>query len=210
MKIDLHVHARERSGCSRSGEEEIVCAAMRFGLDGLAFTDHQQLVPPNRLAELNRLYAPFRIFSGIEIHTIEEEDILVIGVGDPGLGDRDWSYAELHDFALARDGFIVLAHPFRFHDTIRVDIETRRPDAIEIASTNIDPSTEPRISRVIEILSSRSIYASDAHQADHVGLFYVDVKGTPRTDSELTRLLRGGDYTCEVMAKRIAALTALP
>ena len=37
-------------------------AAIAFGLDGLAFTDHGRLVPEARLRELNRQYAPFRVF----------------------------------------------------------------------------------------------------------------------------------------------------
>jgi predicted metal-dependent phosphoesterase TrpH len=208
MKIDLHVHASERSGCSHSGEHEILRAAAGFGLDALAFTDHQTLVPPERLAELNRIHEPFRIFSGIEIHTFEEEDILVIGVSDPALGGRDWLYAELFDFARARGAFLALAHPFRFHDSIRVDIETRRPDAIEVASTNIEPATEPRVRDVIARLGCHTLHASDAHQADRVGMFYVNVSGSPRTDSELAELLRRGSFTCELMAERVAELRA--
>jgi predicted metal-dependent phosphoesterase TrpH len=208
MKIDLHVHASERSGCSRSGEEEMIRAAIGFGLDGLAFTDHQLLVPPDRLAELNKIHAPFRIFSGIEIHTIEEEDILAIGVSDPDLGGRNWLYAELYDFVRARDGFLALAHPFRFHDTIRVDVESRRPDAIEVASTNIDPMTEPRIRAAIEHLKSTPLHASDAHQADRVGMFYVDVQGAPQTDRELVALLKKGAYSCELMPDRVTQLRA--
>ncbi len=208
MKIDLHVHASERSGCSRSGEQEIIRAAAGFGLDALAFTDHQQLVPPDRLAELNRIHEPFRIFSGIEIHTLEEEDILVIGVSDPALGGRDWLYAELYDFGRAHGAFLALAHPFRFHDTIRVDIETHRLDAIEVASTNMDPAIEPRVRKAIAQLGCRALHSSDAHQADRVGMFYVNVAGSPRTDAELAGLLRAGSFTCEQMPDRVAALRA--
>jgi predicted metal-dependent phosphoesterase TrpH len=208
MKIDLHVHASERSACSRSGEQEIIRAAARFGLDALAFTDHQQLVSLDRVAQLNRIHDPFRIFSGIEVHTLEEEDLLVIGVSDPALGGRDWLYAELYDFARSRNAFLALAHPFRFHDTIRVDIETRRPDAIEVASTNIDPAAEPRVHKMIARLGCHALHASDAHQADRVGMFYVNVTGSPATDAELAELLRRGSFTCERMEARVLELRA--
>ena len=186
----------------------MIRSAIAFGLDGLAFTDHQLLVPPEQLAELNKTYAPFRVFSGIEIHTVEEEDFLVIGVSDPGLSDRNWLYAELFAFVRERGGFLVLAHPFRFRDTIRVDIETHRPDAIEVASTNIDPATEPRIRKAIEHVGCAPFHASDAHQSDRVGMFYVDVQGVPQTNAELVELLRKGAYTCGLMADRVAALRA--
>jgi histidinol phosphatase-like PHP family hydrolase len=67
MKTDLHVHAKERSACGQSSEEEMIQAALACGLDGLAFTDHHRLVSPARLEELNRAYASFRVFCGIEI-----------------------------------------------------------------------------------------------------------------------------------------------
>ena len=44
MKIDLHVHARERSACAKEGEESQIRAAIAAGLDGIAFTDHHLLV----------------------------------------------------------------------------------------------------------------------------------------------------------------------
>ena len=79
MRIDLHVHSSQRSGCARSTEAEQIAAARRRGLDALAFTDHHRLVPPEHLERLNDLHAPFRIFSGIEIE-VAEEHLVVLGV----------------------------------------------------------------------------------------------------------------------------------
>ncbi|MBE9507716.1 MAG: PHP domain-containing protein, partial [Chloroflexi bacterium] len=111
MKIDLHVHAKERSDCAIDGEEEIIRAAIAYGLGGLAFTDHQRLVPPERLAELNRRYAPFRVFGGIEITLLDGEDMLVLGVHDRELEARDWNYQDLFGFVREQNGFLALAHP---------------------------------------------------------------------------------------------------
>ena len=65
MKIDLHVHASERSACCITSEEGQIRAAIRNGLDGLAFTDHHRLVLPKRLEQLNKKFAPFIIFGGV-------------------------------------------------------------------------------------------------------------------------------------------------
>ena len=70
MNIDLHVHASERSKCARSSEQELIREGIRIGLDALVFTDHNRLVPPERLVELNEEFAPFRIFGGIEMRKI--------------------------------------------------------------------------------------------------------------------------------------------
>ncbi|MBE0699700.1 MAG: PHP domain-containing protein, partial [Anaerolineaceae bacterium] len=73
MKIDLHVHARERSTCAIDGEESQIRAAIAAGLDGIAFTDHHRLVGCDRLEVLRKHYAPFKIYTGIEI-TADHED----------------------------------------------------------------------------------------------------------------------------------------
>jgi VanZ family protein len=204
MKIDLHVHSRERSACGRSGEEEMIRAAAARGLDGLAFTDHHCLVPTERLAELNRRYTPFRVFGGVEVSVVEGEDVLVLGVRDPALKSRDWFYSDLFTFVHARAGFLVLAHPFRYHDTIQVDIEHYPPDAIELCSKNTRASDEPRIREIAERFGLRPLCNSDAHEAKHVGLYHNQLGRTPRDERELLEVLRAGDYTCHSLGRATA------
>lgn len=206
MKIDLHVHTKERSACGRSGEEEMIQAAVAFGLDGLVFTDHRRLAPLDRLEELNHKYAPFRVFGGIEISVTDGEDVLVLGVRDSMLETRDWSYPELFAFVRKRGGFLVLAHPFRYHDEIDADIETYPPDAIEVHSKNTGACDEPQIRTVLTRLSLLSLYNSDAHIADHVGIYYNRLARVPRDERELVEILWRGDYTCHSMEQRIAKL----
>lgn len=206
MKIDLHVHTKERSACGQSSEEEMIQAAIAYGLDGLAFTDHHCLIPPERLAELNRKYAPFRLFGGIEIAVVEGEDVLVLGVHDAMLEAREWTYSDLFAFVRAREGFLVLAHPFRFRDVINVDIEACPPDAIEIHSRNIGVCDEPQIVITLERLGLRPLCNSDAHIADHVGIYYNRLERVPQDEAELLEILRAGAYSCCGMDDRIAAV----
>jgi histidinol phosphatase-like PHP family hydrolase len=204
VKIDLHVHTKERSPCGRSGEEEMIQSAVAFGLDGLVFTDHHRLVPLDRLEELNRKYAPFRIFGGIEITVTEGEDVLVLGVRDSVLETREWSSPELFAFARKRGGFLVLAHPFRYHDEIDIDMERYPPDAIEVHSKNTGVCDESQIRAVLTRLGLFPLYNSDAHHADHVGIYYDQLARVPRDERELIDILRKGDYTCHGMEERIA------
>lgn len=208
MKIDLHVHASERSGCSVSGEEEIIRAAIGFGLDGMAFSDHQLLVPAARLAELNEQYAPFRIFSGIEIHTVEEEDVLVIGVNDPRLEKRAWAYPALYEFVRDRKGFLAVAHPFRYRDTVNIDFNGRVPDALEVSSFNIRPEREPLIRALAIQLGCGLICSSDAHSSNLVGVCRLALNGEPKDNAELVQLLRSGAYRLDADAERLAQARA--
>jgi histidinol phosphatase-like PHP family hydrolase len=206
VKIDLHVHTKERSTCGRSGEEEMVQAAIAFGLDGLAFTDHHRLVPLDRLEELNREYAPFRVFGGIEISVTEGEDVLVLGIRDPMLETRRWPYPKLFAFVRKRGGFLVLAHPFRYHARIDIDIEAYPPDAIEVHSKNTGACDESQIRAVLTRLGLSPLHNSDAHVAEHVGIYYNRLARVPRNERELIEILRMCDYTCHGMKGRIAEL----
>jgi histidinol phosphatase-like PHP family hydrolase len=196
MKVDLHVHASERSQCAQSGEEQMIQSAIACGLDGLAFTDHHNLVPLGRLEALNHTYAPFRVFGGVEITVDEGEDLLVLGVHHAALESRDWPYPALYDFVRERGGFLILAHPFRFRGTIGLDLERFPPDAIEVRSKNTPVDGEVRICRTAERFGIHLICNSDAHQAKHVGMYYSHLKREPQDERELLGILRAGQYAC--------------
>jgi histidinol phosphatase-like PHP family hydrolase len=191
MKIDLHVHAQERSRCARAGEEEMIQAAIGRGLDGIAFTDHHRLVPSQRLKELNQKYASLRVFGGIEI-SVSGEDVLVLGLHDVELETQEWTYPELHTFVRRRDGFLVLAHPFRFHNAISIDLESYPPDAIELCSVNIKSGDQDRIRALAERLDLRLLCNSDAHRAKDVGCYYNLLSQVVANDAELVSILRNG------------------
>jgi len=201
MRIDLHVHTSEHSPCAVSGEEEQILTAIDRGLDALVFTDHETLRPLAHLEALNRSFAPFRIFGGIEITVKEREDVLVLGIHDPVLECRNWTYPELHTFARARGGFLAVAHPFRFHPTINIDLQRYPPDALECCSTNIVPLNQPRIREVAAQLGLHVVCNSDAHVTQSLGVAYNCLEEIPVDEADLVRMLRAGMFTgvCTLM-----------
>jgi histidinol phosphatase-like PHP family hydrolase len=201
MKIDLHVHTIERSPCAVSSEEEQILTAIARGLDAIVFTDHARLVPPEHIEALNRQYAPFRIFGGVEITVKEKEDLLVLGLHDPVLESRKWTYPELHTFVRDRGGWIALAHPFRYHPDIVIDVEQYLPDALEGCSSNVALLNQPRIREVAKQLGIPVVCNSDAHATRSLGVGYNRLKETPADEADLVRLLRTGAFTgvCTIM-----------
>ena len=189
MKIDLHVHCRERSACSRASENDLIQHAISIGLDAIAFTDHDCLVSPTHLAELNQRFAPFQIFGGIEI-TLPEEHVLVFGVQDPALESQAWNYSDLWHFVRQKSGLMALAHPFRFQNYIGAAIDQYPPDAIEIHSLNTDPRHETRIRSIAENLDLRLLSNSDAHITSPLGRFYNQLPGRPQDDQQLIAELK--------------------
>ncbi len=190
MKIDLHVHAQERSNCATISEESQIQAALRAGLGGLAFTDHNRLVPAWRLAELNQKYAPFRVYTGIEVDA-DREHWIVLGVSDALLERPGWHYPELRDFVHWRGGFIALAHPFRFASEIRVDLDCFPPDGIELRSFNTPVSYENDIIALAERHNLLLLENTDAHSTGQMGKYYNDFPGMVQDDKSLVKMLKG-------------------
>jgi len=195
MKIDLHVHSKERSACGRASEEEQIRAAMAAGLDAIVFTDHHRLVPVERLKELNDRYTPFRVFGGIEINT-NGEDVLVLGLHDPALESSKWTYSDLHVFVRAHGGFIILAHPFRYHPQVTIEVERFIPDALEVHSINTPVAAEGRIREIASHLEIPLLCNSDAHNPDVLGTYYNVLERAPSDEQEIWALLRSGRFTC--------------
>jgi len=196
MKIDLHVHSKERSACGRASEEEQIRAAMAAGLDAIVFTDHHRLVPLERLKELNDRYVPFRVFGGIEINT-NGEDVLVLGLHDAALESSKWAYSDLHAFVREHGGFIILAHPFRYHPQVTIEVDRFIPDALEVRSINTPVAAEDHIREIASRLEIPVLCNSDAHSTDSLGTYYNALERTPSDEQEILALLRSGRFTCE-------------
>jgi len=204
MKIDLHVHDKERSACSKSSEEEQIKAAIKYGLDGLVFTDHNILTPLERIKELNNKYKPFKIYGGIEIEMQDtHEHILVLGLHDKILQNKKWVYKELHSYVRKNNGYIAFAHPFRYKDFIEENLEKFIPDAIEIHSTNIGIDDTEKIKQLATKLNTNLIADSDAHHYTKVGIYCNDLAASPNSEEELIEMLKKGAYKISFDLKRI-------
>jgi predicted metal-dependent phosphoesterase TrpH len=172
----------------------MIGAAIDLGLDALVISDHDSLVPPGRLDYFNRKYAPFRVFGGIEI-TARGEHLLVLGVSDPALERKRWSYPDLHAFVEEREGFLAVAHPFRFNpDELKVDVERFRPHALEAYSRNTPESAESRILALARELGVPVISNSDAHHARDIGAYHNLFDDEPQDVHALVRMLKAGAF----------------
>jgi hypothetical protein len=184
---------------------DMIEAAIRVGLDGIAVTDHERLVPTEELEVLNRQHAPFKIFRGIERHIVE--DVVVLGVSDPEIETID-DYLRLVEFARHRGGYVILPHPFRYADTVGLPVDRLPPDAVEIHSMNTGSCDEARIAELIQNLGSTPIVASDAHDTANVGVFHIELERRVETDAELVAELKRRTFLSRSRPERIAELNA--
>lgn len=200
-KIDLHVHTKERSSCGRSSEEEQIRAAIEAGLDVIVFTDHDRLIPRSHLQKLNNTYAPFKIFGGIEVSIWDQqllsyEHLLVLGIHDVTLEHLHWTYPELHQFVKEKQGFLAVAHLFRFAPETNLDLERFPPDAIEAYSNNIRQRLAERLVSLAEERGLPVLSNSDAHHTNMIGRYYNLLDQTPANERELIEILQAGEFKC--------------
>jgi histidinol phosphatase-like PHP family hydrolase len=209
MKIDLHVHTSDRSPCGASTAIEMVESAIEHGLDAIFLTDHNRLCPPEELSRLNRIYAPFQIFGGIEIN-VEDEHVVVLGVNDPILEQEEWSWPNLHRFVHARVGLTILAHPYRFHPGVQIDIEKYPPDFVEIKSLNTAVLGPDQLRTLFKTTGAFPVKNSDAHHRSSVGSFFNTLKKKANSQEEVLHLLEAGRYDREPIEFDTAAETTSP
>lgn len=199
FKIDLHVHTNEYSSCSIATPEELIESAIRKNIDGLVFTEHDKLFSDRRLKELNERYAPFKIFSGIEISIEDDknniEHVVVLGVHDNTIEERKWDYAGLYNFVKEHNGIIILAHPYRYRDFVICNVENYPPDAIEIFSSNLDNEKLEKRLELCRLTGASRVTNSDGHSVDKVAIYYNLFDKTPENEKELIDMFRNREYT---------------
>lgn len=114
--IDLHCHTRERSFDGRVPAVDIVRQIAEVGFQGVIFTDHATVWPPEALEELRAesgLGPEFLLWSGQEVRARVEMrgagDLLVYG---PGGNIADGTAAEeVFRRTESAGGFCIAAHP---------------------------------------------------------------------------------------------------
>ncbi len=108
MRLDLHNHTAY-SPDSRVRPADLVSAARRAALDGLAITDHNAVGGVREAEEAAG--TGFLVLPGIEISTAAGH-VLAYGIRE--VVPRDLSVAETVERVTALGGVAVAAHPYRF------------------------------------------------------------------------------------------------
>jgi len=189
LRLDLHVHSN-RSPDGRASVEELVAAAARGGLDGLALTDHNTVSGHRRLAELARDRPELRLIPGVEVST-REGHLLAYGVDAPPPPHRP--VAESAEWVVAHGGVPVLAHPFRWtHGVGRRVAQAARVPALETVNGHNGRRANSRATAIAAARSLGTTGGSDAHRGEELGRAWTRFpEGSDAPDELLDALQRG-------------------
>jgi len=206
MRFDLHIHTH-RSPDSLMQPDEVIKAALRRGLDGVAITDHNTLEGALEVGAV----APIPVIVGEEIRTTEGEIIgLFLSRPIPPRLSPEETVAAIRE----QGGIVYIPHPF---DHYRREAMGRRTleriidgvDAIEVFNARTLIPQDNALAR--EIAQARGLAmgaGSDAHTPYEVGRAYVEIEPFHNAVSFLTALRRG-QVAGELSTPFIHALTTL-
>lgn len=187
MLLDLHNHTRY-SPDSRVSPKDLVAAARRSGLNGLAITDHNAVGGVREAQEAAG--AGFLVLPGVEVSTASGH-VLAYGVREAV--PRDLSVAETVDRIVALGGVAVAAHPFRFWSGLGGEAlgEARFPayetsNARTLRRGNVRARERARAAHVGET------GGSDSHFLDEVARAVTEVDSGVTTPDDVIQLVGQG------------------
>ena len=190
MRLDLHVHTNYSTD-SWATLDEIIGAAARRGLDGLAITDHNTIDGALELRET----APFQVIVGEEVGTSEGEIIgLFLQEPIPAGLSPDETIAAIHD----QGGLVYVPHPWdrlRRHSALGRSARERlidQVDVVEVFNARVILSRDNALARELALAHGLAMGAgSDAHMAAEIGSAYVEMEAFHDVASFLAALRRG-------------------
>lgn len=204
MLIDMHVHTSRYSACGKSTPEEMLKRAEQVGLNALVFTEHHMIWPRHELAVLRAAFPRILIFSGVEIETMEGEDLLVYGVQDDFPCSRYLPATDVINLARQQGGYTTLAHPLRYRDTSEAVLDAA-PDGIEVMSIHVLNYARRRIDHLAARYHLLPMAASDAHHTSALGYYAITLQEPASTLQAILSGLRSTRYRLFSDAERIRA-----
>jgi predicted metal-dependent phosphoesterase TrpH len=171
MKFDLHIHSNYSDG--HADVKEIVQAAKRRGLDGIAITDHDTMKGiPAAKKYIKEKKLDLLLIPGIEVNT-SEGHLLILGVDRPPQKKRspEETIEEAHDLG----GIANVPHPY--HPFRHALGRIPDADAVEVYnSKHLFGLANGRAKLEASRRGMTMVAGSDSHFAETVGLGVTEIE----------------------------------
>ncbi len=187
MRLDLHNHTMH-SPDSRVRPADLVVAASRAGLDGLAITDHYAVFGVAEAQAAAK--ADFLVIPGLEISTAAGH-VLAYGVRE--VVPRNLSVAETVHRVTALGGVAVAAHPYRFWSGVGEAALSEAPfPAYETSNARTLRRGNLRAKARAQQATVGQTGGSDSHFLDEVARAVTVIEGgVSSVDDVLQQIARG-------------------
>lgn len=168
MIFELHMHSKF-SFDSIMEPYDIIGAARKAGLDGVAITDHDTVKGALETEKIND-DPEFTVIPGVEVAT-DAGDIIGLFIRDEIVSRKAHEVIdEIHE----REGIAILPHPYKGHRLTDELIE--KVDVIEIFNARCTPEENEKAKKLAEKFSKPACVGSDAHFLREIGICRVKIK----------------------------------
>ncbi len=215
-KTDLHCHTSEASGCASENGADTVEKYIRCGYSSVAITNH---FSPGHFEGFGGSYEKFveryynaidvarraagdrfNVLTGMELKTQDSfNDYLVFGTTKEMMLEFSNVFSlyidKVHEFFSSRGCIVIQAHPMRYGITL---IEPEFVDGYEILNTHPEWESHNEIAAMWakQVGGENAIITAgtDHHDTNNIPTSGILTKEPIRSDEELLKVLRSGDY----------------
>jgi predicted metal-dependent phosphoesterase TrpH len=189
MRLDLHVHSIHSNDGSAT-PKEIIGQAQKYGINGLAITDHNSLEGAAQAKSEAAGLNDFVVVRGVEV-SAKEGHILVYGIDEPI--KNDLHAVDVAQRARELGGIAVAAHPFRFWTGVGERV-VRKVDfaAIEGLNSRSHKTANARAKGIAAQLGKPAIGGSDAHNLSMIGVGVTVFESHVESEEQVIDLISKG------------------
>ncbi len=185
MKIDLHIHSKYSSD-SHSKPKDVIKAAKKRGLGGIAITDHNSMAGYRSIKDVGS----FIVVPGVEIST-DSGHVIALGIQEDI--DTKKSVGETLDDIYEQGGLAIASHPYRFWSGLGEDIVRENSwSAIETLNGRSGILSNQRASKLAASMDTSVVGGSDSHSLATIGKAYTVMK-TVSTWEDVIDAIQKGD-----------------
>jgi predicted metal-dependent phosphoesterase TrpH len=184
LRIDCHCHTVYSKHWlwgldALNTPEEVIKAAIKRGLDGVAIVDHNDVKGSLVAKKIAKRYN-FTVLTGAEVKT-DSGDMIALGIKEniPMLLSVDETIEFIHD----KGGIAVAAHPFgKFVFRRCVGEQASKADAVEVFNATLTKMANYRALSISKRCRIGRTAGSDAHSMNEVGNAGIICSGDPLED----------------------------
>jgi predicted metal-dependent phosphoesterase TrpH len=182
LRVDFHLHTVYSNDSTISPRLLVEQLHNHAAIKGVAVTDHNTLEGYHQVRKMASVYEDLVVLPGVEVST-DKGDLILLGVDDaPKLPS---TLDSTLDFARARDGIMVVPHPYRFLGLgdLTMDVEAH---AIEVLNPTAKSGENMLAHRATEARRLPGIAGTDAHRPEELWTTFTEVDVSPDPESILT------------------------
>ncbi len=187
LRVDLHLHTIFSGDSSISPKLIVDQLYAHPTIKGVAITDHNTLEGYFHVCKLANAHEDLVVLPGIEIST-EKGDIIILGVEEKPTYPLTLDH--VIDFAVERDGVIMIPHPYRSLGMGDFAIEVDA-HAIEVLNPTATSKENAMAKKLAETKNLPGVAGTDAHSAIDMWAVFTEIEAQPRTENVLDSIRKG-------------------